>query len=240
MEFQLNCLIIDDEPLARIGLADYADKIDFITVVGQCSTALEATTFLQNGSVDLIFLDINLPYLSGLDFLKSLEKPPLVILTTAYSEYALEGYQLQVVDYLLKPISFQRYYQAVLKAKQLHEAVVGTAQNNVVDPFLYIRQGDGFQKISWPEIRYIEGMQNYVKLHFKDQVLVIHQTVLSLVDKLPKEHFFRIHKSYVVNISHIESINGNRLFVSGQQLPISRTYRESLLQDVVYKKLLSK
>ncbi len=240
MEFQLNCLIIDDEPLARLGLADFADKIDFITVVGNCSTALEATTFLQNGSVDLIFLDINLPYLSGLDFLRSLEKPPLVILTTAYSEYALEGYQLQVVDYLLKPISFQRYYQAVLKAKQLHETAVGTTLNNVVDPFLYIRQGDGFQKISWLELRYIEGMQNYVKLHFKDQVLVIHQTVLTLMDKLPKEHFFRIHKSYVVNISHIESINGNRLFVSGQQLPISRTYRETLLQDVVYKKLLSK
>ncbi len=236
---KMKCLIIDDEPIARNGIADFVSKIDFLETVGTCASALEATSYLQEKAIDLLFLDINMPYLSGLEFLESLENPPLVIFTTAYSEHALDGYRLQVVDYLLKPITFQRFYQASLKAKQWHQMLSSPKQSQL-DPFLYVRQEEGFQKISWIDILYIEGMQNYAKLHFKDKVLIIHQTMISLEETLPKEIFFRIHKSFLVNVTHIDSISGGRLFIKGQELPISRTRREELLKEVVYKNLLSR
>lgn len=236
----IRCLVVDDEPLARHSIIDFIEKIDFLEVIGSCASALEASEYVQNGQVDLLFLDINMPYLSGLEFLDSLERPPMAIFTTAYSEHALEGYRLQIVDYLLKPITFQRFYQASLKAQQLFSLTASAKQQIPADPFLYIRQGEGFQKISWTDILYIEGMQNYAKLHFKNQVLVIHQTMISLEETLPKEKFFRIHKSFLVNIDHIDSIAGGRLFINGQQLPISRTRREALLKEVVYKNLLSR
>lgn len=236
----IKCLVIDDEPLARNGIVDFIEKIDFLEVIGTCASALEAGEYIQKGEVDLMFLDINMPYLSGLEFLDALDRPPLAILTTAYSEHALEGYRLQIVDYLLKPITFQRFYQAALKAQQLYLMTVASKQQTPADTFLYVRQDDGFQKISWVDILYIEGMQNYVKLHFKNQMLVIHQTMISLEETLPKENFFRIHKSFLVNIAHIDSIAGGRMFINGQQLPISRTRREALLKEVVYKNLLSR
>lgn len=236
----IRCLVVDDEPLARHSIIDFIEKVDFLEVVGSCASALEASEYVQNGQVDLLFLDINMPYLSGLEFLDSLERPPMAIFTTAYSEHALEGYRLQIVDYLLKPITFQRFYQASLKAQQLFSLTASAKLPIPADPFLYIRQGEGFQKISWIDILYIEGMQNYAKLHFKNQVLVIHQTMISLEETLPKEKFFRIHKSFLVNIDHIDSIAGGRLSINGQQLPISRTRREALLKEVVYKNLLSR
>lgn len=236
----IRCLVVDDEPLARHSIIDFIEKVDFLEVVGSCASALEASEYVQSGQVDLLFLDINMPYLSGLEFLDSLERPPMAIFTTAYSEHALEGYRLQIVDYLLKPITFQRFYQASLKAQQLFSLTASAKQPVPVDPFLYIRQGEGFQKISWTDILYIEGMQNYAKLHFKNQVLIIHQTMISLEETLPKEKFFRIHKSFLVNIDHIDSIAGGRLSINGQQLPISRTRREALLKEVVYKNLLSR
>lgn len=236
----IKCLVVDDEPLARNSIIDFIEKIDFLEVVGSCASALEASEYIQNGQVDLLFLDINMPYLSGLEFLDSLDRPPMAIFTTAYSEHALEGYRLQIVDYLLKPITFQRFYQASLKAQQLYSLTASAKQQVPADPFLYIRQGEGFQKISWVDILYIEGMQNYAKLHFKNQVLIIHQTMISLEETLPKEKFFRIHKSFLVNIDHIDSIAGGRLSINNQQLPISRTRREALLKEVVYKNLLSR
>lgn len=239
-ESAMQCLVIDDEPLARAGIIDFIGKLDFLTVAGSCSSAMEASEHIRKGSIDLLFLDINMPYLSGLDFLESLEHPPLTIITTAYSEHALEGFRLQIVDYLLKPIPFKRFYQATLKARQLYMMSISTRNPQPVDTFLYVRQGDSFRKISWVDILYIEGMQNYAKLHFKNQELVIHQTMISLEETLPRDNFFRIHKSYLINIAHIDQISGGRLFINGQELPISRTRREDLLKEVVYNKLLSR
>lgn len=239
-EAPIRCLVIDDEPLAREGIVDFIGKLDFLEVAGACATAIEAATFVENGGIDLLFLDINMPYLSGLEFLESMEQPPLTILTTAYSEHALEGYRLQIVDYLLKPISFKRFYQACLKARQLHLMSAPTKHQQSTDTFLYVRQGDGFQKISWVDILYIEGMQNYARLHFKDQELIIHQTMISLEESLPRDNFFRIHKSYLINIAHIDSVSGGRVFINGNELPISRTRRDDLLKEVVYTKLLSR
>nr|WP_121269950.1 LytTR family DNA-binding domain-containing protein [Pedobacter schmidteae] len=239
-EAPIRCLVIDDEPLAREGIIDFIGKLDFLEVAGACATAIEAATFVENGGIDLLFLDINMPYLSGLEFLESMEQPPLTILTTAYSEHALEGYRLQIVDYLLKPITFKRFYQACLKARQLHLMSTPTKHQQATDTFLYVRQGDGFQKISWVDILYIEGMQNYARLHFKDRELIIHQTMISLEESLPRDNFFRIHKSYLINIAHIDSVSGGRVFINGNELPISRTRRDDLLKEVVYTKLLSR
>nr|WP_291119919.1 response regulator transcription factor [Empedobacter sp. UBA7248] len=238
---KMKCLIIDDEPLARQNIKDMAEQIDFLEIIQTCSTALEATTYVTESTIDLIFLDINMPYLSGLEFLEQIENPPLCIFTTAYSEYALEGFRLQVVDYLLKPIAFNRFYQAVNKAYQtfvLNEKIKhGTIVN---DPFLYVRQGDTFTKISWVDILYVESMQNYVKLHFKDKSILIHQTMKVLEESLPMNHFFRIHKSFLVNVTHIEIISGGRIYIGKHELPISRNKKDELLNQVVYKKLISK
>lgn len=238
---KMKCLIIDDEPLARFHLKELADQIDFLCVEGTCATALEADTKVKETEIDLLFLDINMPYLNGIDFLEQLENPPLCIFTTAYSEYALEGFRLQVVDYLLKPIAFNRFYQAVNKAQQQFIINEKLRKNTPLDdPFLYVRQSDSFIKVSWVDILYIESMQNYTKLHFKDKALVIHQTMKAIEESLPSEHFFRIHKSFLINITHIDMISGGRLFINKIELPISRTRKEELLNQVVYKKLISK
>ncbi|MGX5684748.1 LytR/AlgR family response regulator transcription factor [Chryseobacterium cucumeris] len=238
---KMKCLIIDDEPLARFHLKELAGQIDFLSVEGTCATALEADAKVKESEIDLLFLDINMPYLTGLEFLEQLENPPLCILTTAYSEYALEGFRLQVVDYLLKPIAFNRFYQAVNRAQQQFIISEKLKKNTLLDdPFLYVRQSDTFIKVSWVDILYIESMQNYTRLHFKDKSLIIHQTMKAIEESLPSDHFFRIHKSYLINITHIDMISGGRLFINKIELPISRTRKEELLNQVVYKKLISK
>lgn len=238
---KMKCLIVDDEPLARFHLKELANQIDFLSVEETCATALEADARVKESEIDLLFLDINMPYLNGIDFLEQLENPPLCILTTAYSEYALEGFRLQVVDYLLKPIAFNRFYQDVNKAQQQFIINEKLKKNTPLDdPFLYVRQSDTFIKVSWVDILYIESMQNYTKLHFKDKSLVIHQTMKAIEESLPSEHFFRIHKSFLINIIHIDMISGGRLFINKTELPISRTRKEELLNQVVYKKLISK
>lgn len=237
----LKCLIVDDEPIAIEGIINYINRMDFLEVEDSCSSAIEAAEILKKKEIDLMFLDINMPYLSGLEFLESLEKAPMTILTTAYSEYALEGFRLHVVDYLLKPIAFQRFFQAASKAQKMFRSQI-LLHNNGEDSKsnMYIRQGDSFDRIAWQDILYVEGMQNYLKLHFKDKTLVIHQTMTSLEEILPKDTFFRIHRSFLLNISYIDSISGGRIFINGKELPISKQRKEDLLNTVVYKNLLSK
>ncbi|MGJ1239121.1 LytR/AlgR family response regulator transcription factor [Sphingobacterium siyangense] len=240
-EIKMKCIIVDDEPMLRQHIAEMTQQIDFLDLVETFPSALAATSRLQQGDIDLIFLDINMPYLNGIDFLDSLDNPPLCIFITAYSEYALEGFRLQAVDYLLKPIIFQRFYQASSKAYQLFvQRNKPLQESSPNDNMLFVRQGDAFVKISWTDILYAESMQNYTKLHFKERTITIHQTMLALEEALPSNHFFRIHKSYLVNVNHIDIITGGRVYIQEQELPISRTKREELLQNVVFKKLLSK
>lgn len=240
-EIKMKCIIVDDEPMLRQHIAEMTEQIDFLDLVETFPSALAATSRLQQGDIDLIFLDINMPYLNGIDFLDSLENPPLCIFITAYSEYALEGFRLQAVDYLLKPIIFQRFYQASTKAYQLFlQRNKPLQESSPNDNKLFVRQGDAFVKISWTDILYAESMQNYTKLHFKERTITIHQTMLALEEALPGNHFFRIHKSYLVNVNHIDIITGGRVYIQDQELPISRTKREELLQNIVFKKLLSR
>lgn len=240
-DLKLKCLIVDDEENAIDGVIDYLQDIDAIEVVGTCLSAIETIEVLKKQEVDLMFLDINMPRLTGLELLESMQNPPLTILTTAYSEFALDGFRLNVVDYLLKPFTFQRFFQATQKAIDLYKSrVVLNEKNDEKTYDMYIRQGDSFQRINWEDILFVESMQNYLKLHFSDNVFVIHQTMTSLVDILPKDNFFRIHNSYLVNISQIDKINGGRLFVKEVELPISKHRKEAFLNAVVYKKLISK
>jgi len=237
----LRCLIVDDEPLAIKGVMNFINQLDFLEVVDSCTSAMKAIEILKSKEIDLMFLDIHMPMLSGLEFLESLEKSPLTILTTAYSAHALEGFRLNVVDYLLKPLEFQRFFQAANKALDLFQSrIVLENSKEGSDSEMYIRQGDTFQRIIWEDILFVEGMQNYLKLHFKDKTSIIHQTMTSLMEMLPKESFFRIHVSYLINIHKIDSIAGGRVFIDGKQLPISRHRKEDLLKTVVYVKLISK
>lgn len=225
----LRCLIVDDELIAVKDIISNIEKLNFLTVEDTYSSAIEAADILKKGKIDLMFLDINMPNLSELDFLESLDKAPLTILSTAYSEYALDGYSLNVIDYLLKPIAFQRFFQAAQKAQEIFQTQILLQNMEESNPNMFIRQGDSFQKINWEDILYIEGMQNYLKLHLKDnKTRIIHQTMISLEELLPKDSFYRIHKSYLVNIYKIDSVSGGRLFINGEELPISKPRKEEL------------
>lgn len=238
---KMKCLVVDDESLAIQGITNYIGKLDFLEVEASCSSAIDAADVLKKKDIDLMFLDINMPHLSGLDFLESLDNPPLTIITTAYSEYALDGFRLNVVDYLMKPIAFKRFFQAASKAQYMFRShLILKSGNDEVKLGMYVRQGDTFQRINRENILYVEGMQNYLKLHFKDRVLTIHQTMTSLEEILSKDSFFRIHRSFLVNVAYIESIAGGRLFIDGKELPISKPRREELMKMVVYKNLISK
>lgn len=237
----LKCLIVDDEEIAIDGIVDYMKDLEYLQLAGTCSSAIEAMEVLKHKEIDLMFLDINMPRLTGLELLESMENPPLTILTTAYSEYALDGFRLHVVDYLLKPYTFQRFVQATQKAADLFRSrLIMESEDNSKHIDMYIRQGNAFLRINWEDLLFAEAMQNYLKLHFKDKTLVIHQTMTSLEEILPKEYFFRIHNSFLVNVSRIETISGGRLFINGQELPISKHRKENFLNSVVYKNLISK
>lgn len=240
-DLRLKCLIVDDEENAIDGVVDYLGEIDFLEVVGTCLSAIDAIEVLKKQDIDLLFLDINMPRLTGLELLESIQNPPLTILTTAYSEFALDGFRLNVVDYLLKPYTFQRFFQAAQKAIDLYKSRIVLDEKDGGRAFdMYIRQGDSFQRINWEDILYVESMQNYLKLHFADKMFVIHQTMASLEEMLPKDRFFRIHNSYLVNVSQIDKINGGRLFVNGSKLPISKHRKDAFLNSVVYRNLISK
>lgn len=237
---KLKCLIVDDEENAIDGIVDYLKEMGSFQIVDTCFSALEALEVLKLREIDLMFLDINMPRLTGMEFLESLQTPPLTILTTAYSEFALDGFRLNVVDYLLKPYTFQRFFQAVQKAIDLFKSRLSENNESGKTLDMYIRQGDSFQRINWEDILFVEAMQNYLKLHFINKTYVIHQTMVSLEEILPKDYFFRIHNSYLVNVRHIDSTSGGRLFINGKELPISKYRKETFLNSIVYKNLISK
>lgn len=238
---RLKCLIVDDEPGAIEGIKLYIDKLDFLEIADTCFSAIDATDVLKEKEIDLMFLDINMPDLTGLEFLESLDKAPLTILTTAYSEYALDGYRLNVIDYLLKPIAFQRFFQAAQKAKDVYTSQLLLKENQDSDNSdIYIKQADSFIRIVWTDILYVESMQNYVKIHLIDKTHIVHQTMVATEEMLPKEFFFRIHKSFLINISHIDSIKGGRIYVNEKELPLSKYRRDDLFKVVVNKKLIGK
>lgn len=227
---KLNCLIVDDEPPAHVVLERYIEKIERLTLLGHCYNALDALNFLHQHPIDLLFLDIDMPELSGLELLKALKNPPRVILTTAYAEFALEGYEYGVVDYLLKPIRFERFIKAVdrLIAPGAELPVV-PSPTNPAPSYLLLNINNARQKIDTADIVYIAAAGNYTQLHFLQQrPLLASETMGDLQKLLPQ--FVRVHKSYLINVDYLSRLEGNRVYLQGgAEIPIGVSYKQSVL-----------
>lgn len=220
---KIKCLIVDDEPIAREGLAEHVEQIDFLKLIATCKNAIEATNWMQKSDVDLIFLDIQMPKVTGIEFVKNLKNPPLTVFTTAYPEYAIESYELDIVDYLLKPISFPRFMKAALKAKEILAQHEPHQISN--DGFFFVKCSQKIEKIIVQDITYVESMSNYVIIHTKDKKYMTYLTFKSVEDQLPCDQFIRIHRSYMVALNAIKTIEGSDLILEGATLPISKTTR---------------
>ncbi len=227
---KLRCLIVEDEPPAMEIMQSYVQSCPQLELAGCCADAFAASEALQQEPVDLIFLDINLPRLSGLSFLKTLSRPPLVIFTTAYPEYAVEGFEADAVDYLVKPFSFDRFLKAVNKAAEKVRASQppGKPAPEASRNFILLRADKKTYRVNYSEILYIEAIGDYLKVFLNGKNLVIHETIKGLLDQLPPGLFLRIHKSYIVAVDRINYIEGNQLQVGNSFIPIGRSFKEEV------------
>lgn len=230
----LKCIAVDDEPLALQLLEDYVDKVPYLQLVATCSDAFEATAVLQQREIDLVFIDIQMPGLTGIQFIQSLTHKPMFILITAYEKFALEGYTLNVVDYLLKPIALTRFMQACNKALELYQLKHGQGQatSQEVAGYFFVNVDYSLVKVMYQEVVWIEGLRDYVKIHLKPPAkpLMVRSTVKNMEEELPASKFLRIHKSYIVAIDSISSIRKNSIFIGDMELPVGETYRDSITQ----------
>lgn len=236
----LNCLIVDDEPVARRGLEEYVKEVGFLNLVGQCENAMKASALMSQHPVDLLFLDIQMPKLTGIEFLKTLKAPPMVIFTTAYSEYALEGYALDVVDYLVKPITFDRFLKAAQKAYDLHNLKRLHANEKIGEDHFFVKCDSKYEKILFSEVTFIEGLQNYAVIHTLSRKLITYITMTSLENQLPKDQFMKVHKSYIVSIPQVKAIEGNEILIAQTRIPISRTLKDDVVNHILGNKLLKR
>lgn len=228
----IKCLIIDDEPLAINVIKNYLEKVDDIKIINTFNNAIDALNFLKTNTIDLLFLDINMPLLDGISFLKTLEKKPLTIVTTAYKEFAVETYELEVLDYLVKPISFPRFIQAI---NRVHKTL---GNNNSLQlnkrPYIFIKiDKKTNKKIYLDEILVIESLKDYLKINTTTERYIIHQTLSSFTNQLPLENFIRIHRSYTVALDKIDTIEGNSVEVNGTRYSIGRTYIDSVKERIL-------
>ena len=231
----IRCLAIDDEPLALQQLTTYIQKVPFLELAAQCQSALEARKFLEQDTVDAIFCDINMPDLNGMDFIKSLQAPPLIVFTTAYSEYAVEGFKVNAVDYLLKPFGLDDFRRAANRIKERLEIVSTNTQHptpNTQPDTLFVKTDYRMVKINIPDIRYIEGMSEYLKIYLEgeEKPIITLLSMKKIETRLP-ENFMRIHRSYIVNLHKIQEVNKNRIIMDAETfLPIGDMYKESFQQ----------
>lgn len=231
---KIRCLVIDDEPPAREILKQHIGGVKALEFTGTCSNAVEAITFLKEQKVDLLFLDIQMPQLLGTNFIRTLKNPPKVIFTTAYRKYAVEGFELDAVDYILKPISFERFLKAVNKVLQTNlaaEHAPSTSKENFPDhpnSFLYFRADRKMVKVFFIDILFIEGMKDYIKIVTKSRTIVTKYVLSTLEEVLPSDEFLRIHKSYIVAITKIDSYNADSLEISKHELPIGRMFKHDV------------
>ena len=231
MTSKLRCLLVDDEPPALDILRTYIDATPMLEIAGECHHAMAAFEFIQNNSVDLIFLDINMPKLTGIDFLRALPSPPKVIFTTAHRDYAVDGFELGAVDYLLKPYSLDRFLRAVHRAinpEQKHGASNKETLTTETERFLYVRADRKMVKIMVDEIRYIESLKDYVRIFLPDRQVITKQTITALEEMLPEHDFTRIHRSFIVAVNKIDSYNLNAVFIGKTELPVGPLYKHEL------------
>jgi DNA-binding LytR/AlgR family response regulator len=220
-------IIVDDETAAHDNIKDYASNLSYLSFQKSCYNAFEALDYLNKHSIDLIFLDINMPKLSGLEFLKTLSNQPKIIITTAYEEFALEGYELNIDDYLLKPFNFSRFVKSVSKISDALENKSIAIQNseNNEDTKIFIKEDKKYYQIKLNDILFIEAYGNYVKINMADRIIVSHQTLTSFTHNLPENQFIRVHKSFIISIDKIELIEGNRILIQDHKIPIGKMYK---------------
>jgi two-component system LytT family response regulator len=227
----ITCIITDDEPFAAKGLQGYVEKIGFLDLKGVCEDALQLSNLLQQQPVDLLFLDIQMPHITGIEFIKALSNPPKVIFTTAFEQYALQGFELDVLDYLLKPISYERFLKAAWKARDYF--ALREEKSSPATPYMFAKSNGKLEKINFDDILFIEGMENYAAIYLENKKLIIHTTIKALLEKLPQGQFVQTHKSYIAAIDKVESIEGNILHIQNHQVPVSKYLREVVLGQIV-------
>ena len=234
-------MIIDDEPLAREGIKNYIKRFDFIELVASLSGPVKALKILTSQKIDLMFLDIQMPELNGLDFLKNINKPSAVIITTAYPDYALNGFELDVLDYLVKPISFDKFLKSVNKARDYIEIKAKAENiNPKYEDFFFIKTNNKYDKISYDNILFIEAMQNYIVIHTPQGKHIAYTTLKNTYDNLPKDCFIRVQKSFIVSISKIDSIIGNNIKIGEHLISISRENKSTVLKKILNNKLFKR
>ncbi|ASU36065.1 LytR/AlgR family response regulator transcription factor [Mucilaginibacter xinganensis] len=237
----IRCLIVDDEPLALHILEDYISKIPFLQLVKATTNPIEALTLVQEKLVDLVFLDVQMPELTGIQFLRIANGKAKVILTTAYPQYALEGYELDVIDYLLKPIAFDRFFKSVQKAQGVLQPAAAPAQpdqatqqkqQDLLSDFIFVKTEHKIQKVYLNDILFIEGLKDYISIFTPAERIITLQNMKKMEDALPEKHFIRVHKSYIVSINKIDSIERSRIFIGDKVIPVGDTYREEFFKIV--------
>jgi len=241
----LSCVIIDDEPLARKGMKEYIQDVEFLRLDGEFDNPLKAIELLLQQKTDLLFLDIQMPKMTGVDFVKTLSDIPMVIFTTAYPQYAVEGFELNAVDYLVKPFSFDRFCKAVMKARRIKESSMQVPARDVapaqaVQPeqdYFFIKSDNKLIRVRLDELLFVEALQNYIAVHTSGKKYITYLTLHGIEDYLPPGRFIRTHKSFIVAADKIESIEGNEIRIGPHRIPISRTERESVLRQLLPKRL---
>jgi len=244
----INCILIDDEPLARAGLKEYIADIDFLNLVGEFDNPLSATGLLGSGAVDLLFLDIQMPKITGLDFFKTLKNPPAVIFTTAYPQYALDGFEVNALDYLVKPISFDRFLKAALKAKEFHGlrhesgsgAEKAVMSSGTTPEYFFIKADNKLVKIFLDDILFVEALQNYVTIYTTSKKYISYLTIKSVEDYLPADQFIKVHKSFIISAARVDSIDGNEVVMGQHRIPISRSLKDEVTDKLLNGKFLKR
>jgi DNA-binding LytR/AlgR family response regulator len=242
----MNCIIVDDEPGARRLLEEYIGDIDFLQLAGKAENPLKANVLLSTMQVDLLFLDVNMPKMSGIEFLRSLAAAPPTILTTAYTEYAIEGFELDVLDYLVKPISFERFVKACNKAREYHAFVSGRQPVLPEDVALaaaghfFVKCDGRIEKVIYDELVYVEAMLNYIVLHTETRKLMVHLTMKGISEQLPAKLFLKVHKSTIINIQKIKSIEGNEIDLGRFKVVISQSLQESVIREITQGRMLKR
>ena len=237
---KLKCIIVDDEPVARKVLQEYIEDIPFLELSGQADNPLKAQTILDHDKIDLIFLDINMPKLSGIEFLKTSSSLPMIIITTAYSEHALDGFALDVLDYLVKPFSFERFLKACNKAKEYNALKLRAEKTPEQDNYFFVKCNGRIEKILYDELLCVEASLNYVTLHTTNGKMIVYLTIKGMMESLPTDSFLKVHKSFIVNLKKIKRIEGNIIHIGSAAIPISQNYQQEVMESILKNRMLKR
>jgi len=236
----INCLIIDDEPMARKLLQEYIEETDFLELVGTAENPVKAMSLIKELDVDLIFLDVNMPKMNGMEFMRSSANLPTVIMTTAYGQYALEGFEMAVIDYLVKPFSLERFLKAAQKALELKSLKDKAALANMAADHFYVKCNGKVTRVNYDELLCIESMSNYITLYTTTGKLIVYLTIKGILEKLPSKKFIQVHKSAVINLDKINSIDGNMLYIGEHKVSIGANFSDEAMKKILGDRFLKR